>query len=223
MKLGPPLTQDAAEGLAIQALTFIAGDAERLGRFLAVTGIGPNEIRAAARESGFLIGVLGSPGRRRTPARRLCRRGRHRSGRCRQGPRRARRRRRGSARSRELLPRLPRRRAGASQALSGLRFAAAGAPSRTRHADHRACGLRRVLRHDRKARRSFAHRQAGDRRRGKTRRGGGLLLCGPHLRHPLGDADVRGQAPLPRCRGDQAEHGQIREDRARGARRDVCA
>ncbi len=58
MKLGPPLTEDAAEGLAIQALTFIAGDAERLGRFLAVTGIGPNEIRAAARESGFLIGVL---------------------------------------------------------------------------------------------------------------------------------------------------------------------
>jgi Protein of unknown function (DUF3572) len=58
MKLGPPLTEDAAEGLAIQALTFIAGDAERLGRFLAITGIGPNEIRAAAHESGFLIGVL---------------------------------------------------------------------------------------------------------------------------------------------------------------------
>ena len=58
MKLRPPLTQQAAEGLAIQALTFIAGDGERLGRFLAVTGIGPTEIRLAARESGFLIGVL---------------------------------------------------------------------------------------------------------------------------------------------------------------------
>jgi hypothetical protein len=58
MKLRPPLTQEAAEGLAIQALTFIAQDAERLGRFLAVTGIGPSEIRLAARESGFLIGVL---------------------------------------------------------------------------------------------------------------------------------------------------------------------
>ena len=58
MKLGPSLTQEAAEGLAIQALTFIAGDGERLGRFLAVTGIGPAEIRAAAREPGFLIGVL---------------------------------------------------------------------------------------------------------------------------------------------------------------------
>ena len=58
MKLGSPLTQEAAEGLAIQALTFIAGDGERLGRFLAVTGIGPAEIRAAAAEPGFLAGVL---------------------------------------------------------------------------------------------------------------------------------------------------------------------
>jgi hypothetical protein len=58
MKLGPPLTQDAAEALAIQALTFIAGDGERLGRFLAITGIGPAQIRAAAQEPGFLIGVL---------------------------------------------------------------------------------------------------------------------------------------------------------------------
>jgi len=58
MKPGPSLTQEAAEGLAIQALTFIAGDGERLGRFLATTGIGPAQIRAAAQESGFLIGVL---------------------------------------------------------------------------------------------------------------------------------------------------------------------
>jgi hypothetical protein len=58
MKLGPPLTQTAAEALAIQALTFIAGDGERLGRFLAITGIGPAQIRAAAQEPGFLVGVL---------------------------------------------------------------------------------------------------------------------------------------------------------------------
>jgi hypothetical protein len=58
MKLGTSLTQEAAEGLAVQALTFIAGEAERLGRFLAVTGIGPAEIRAAAAEPGFLTGVL---------------------------------------------------------------------------------------------------------------------------------------------------------------------
>jgi Protein of unknown function (DUF3572) len=58
MQRGPALTREQAEGLAIQALTFIAGDGERLGRFLAVTGIGPAEIRTAAREPGFLIGVL---------------------------------------------------------------------------------------------------------------------------------------------------------------------
>ena len=58
MKQAPQLTQDRAEALAIQALTFIAGDGERLGRFLAVTGIGPAEIRAAAGEPGFLAGVL---------------------------------------------------------------------------------------------------------------------------------------------------------------------
>ena len=58
MKQRRPMTPEAAEGLAVQALTYIAGDSERLGRFLAVTGIGPAEIRAAAREPGFLIGVL---------------------------------------------------------------------------------------------------------------------------------------------------------------------
>ncbi len=58
MKPGPSLTQEAAEGLAIQALTFIAGDGERLGRFLATTGIGPAQIRAAAQEPAFLTGVL---------------------------------------------------------------------------------------------------------------------------------------------------------------------
>jgi hypothetical protein len=58
MKQGSVPTREQAEGLAIQALTFIAGDPERLGRFLAITGIGPGEIRGAAREPGFLAGVL---------------------------------------------------------------------------------------------------------------------------------------------------------------------
>lgn len=48
----------AAEVLAIQALTFIAADAERLGRFLAISGIGPDRIRAASAEPNFLAGVL---------------------------------------------------------------------------------------------------------------------------------------------------------------------
>jgi hypothetical protein len=47
-----------AEDVAIRALSFLAGDEARLGRFLAATGIGPAEIRAAAREPRFLAGVL---------------------------------------------------------------------------------------------------------------------------------------------------------------------
>jgi Protein of unknown function (DUF3572) len=50
--------QEAASELAIAALIFLAGDEERLGRFLALTGIAPASLRAAAREPGFLLGVL---------------------------------------------------------------------------------------------------------------------------------------------------------------------
>lgn len=60
MSLSRPsrITAETAETLAIQALTFIAGDGERLGRFLAATGIGPADIRAVAREPRFLAGIL---------------------------------------------------------------------------------------------------------------------------------------------------------------------
>jgi hypothetical protein len=51
-------TRALAEKLAVAALSFIASDSERLGRFLAATGIGPADIRAAAREPLFLAGVL---------------------------------------------------------------------------------------------------------------------------------------------------------------------
>ena len=44
--------------LAIQALTYLAGEPERLARFLASTGIGPDSLRAAAHEPLFLAGVL---------------------------------------------------------------------------------------------------------------------------------------------------------------------
>lgn len=52
-------SRDHAESVAIAALTFIASDPERLGRFLASTGIGPADIRIAAREPLFLAGVIG--------------------------------------------------------------------------------------------------------------------------------------------------------------------
>ena len=52
------ITRKSAENLAIQALGFMAGDPERLGAFLATTGIGPEMIRKAAAEPSFLAGVL---------------------------------------------------------------------------------------------------------------------------------------------------------------------
>ena len=52
------LTPEAAELLAVDALSFLAGEPEALGRFLALTGIGPGMLRAAAGDPGFLTGVL---------------------------------------------------------------------------------------------------------------------------------------------------------------------
>jgi hypothetical protein len=53
-KLGP----EAAEGLAVRALAYLAADAERLRVFLDASGIEASAIRAAAREPRFLAGVL---------------------------------------------------------------------------------------------------------------------------------------------------------------------
>lgn len=47
-----------SETIAIRALGFIAADPELLPRFLALTGIEASAIRHAAREPGFLAGVL---------------------------------------------------------------------------------------------------------------------------------------------------------------------
>ena len=52
------ITREIGENLAIQALAFMAQDPELLGRFLAVTGVGPEMIRKAAADPEFLAGVL---------------------------------------------------------------------------------------------------------------------------------------------------------------------
>ena len=52
------ITRKIAENLAIEALGLMAGDPERLGAFLAATGIGPEMIRKAAGDPAFLSGVL---------------------------------------------------------------------------------------------------------------------------------------------------------------------
>lgn len=58
MQTRDSMRREAAESLAVQALGFLAGEPERLARFLALTGIGPDRIRAAAASPGFLAGVL---------------------------------------------------------------------------------------------------------------------------------------------------------------------
>jgi hypothetical protein len=52
------LDRDGAEKLAISALQFLAGQPEELGRFLALAGIGPHQIRLAAAEPRFLLGIV---------------------------------------------------------------------------------------------------------------------------------------------------------------------
>ena len=46
------------EALAIEALTFLAQDSERLERFLTLTGIDPSTLRQVAGESNFFSSVL---------------------------------------------------------------------------------------------------------------------------------------------------------------------
>ena len=52
------ISREAAESLAVQALGYLSGEPERLGRFLALSGLGPETIRAAAGDPQFLAGVL---------------------------------------------------------------------------------------------------------------------------------------------------------------------
>jgi uncharacterized protein DUF3572 len=50
--------KEVAEIVAIQALSFVAGEPERLGLFLAESGIGPETLRSAASDPQFLVSVL---------------------------------------------------------------------------------------------------------------------------------------------------------------------
>ena len=50
--------REVAEIVAVQALSFIADDPERLGLFLAESGIGPDTLRTAAADPHFLASVL---------------------------------------------------------------------------------------------------------------------------------------------------------------------
>ena len=55
---GKSLSIEEAQGIATEALLHLSRDPEQIGRFLAFSGIGPEMIRDAAGEPGFLTGVL---------------------------------------------------------------------------------------------------------------------------------------------------------------------
>jgi hypothetical protein len=58
MKERSSISRETAETLAIQALSFLAEEPERLAAFLSTTGVTAETIRDTADEPGFLAGVL---------------------------------------------------------------------------------------------------------------------------------------------------------------------
>ena len=52
------LDADAAAAISFKALAFLAGDSDRLGRFMALTGIEPRGIRVLVGERSFQAAVL---------------------------------------------------------------------------------------------------------------------------------------------------------------------
>ena len=51
-------SREWADGIAIEALGFLAGDPERLEPFLALSGLDPGNLRKAAAQPTFLAAVL---------------------------------------------------------------------------------------------------------------------------------------------------------------------
>jgi hypothetical protein len=54
----PKPSLEEAEIIALKGLAFLANDPERLGRFLALSGVSPADFRAAAADRYFLAGIL---------------------------------------------------------------------------------------------------------------------------------------------------------------------
>jgi hypothetical protein len=58
VRRAPPLDIDGAEGIAIAALGFLASEPERLARFMALSGITPDELRRQARSRQMQAAIL---------------------------------------------------------------------------------------------------------------------------------------------------------------------
>ena len=50
--------RESAEALALQGLTFLAGDVQRLTRFLSLTGLGPGDLRSWSEKPHLQAAVL---------------------------------------------------------------------------------------------------------------------------------------------------------------------
>jgi hypothetical protein len=54
----PLLTEANAEAMGLEALAFLAEDPARIGRFLALSGTGPEQLRRSAGDPAMLSAVL---------------------------------------------------------------------------------------------------------------------------------------------------------------------
>lgn len=52
------ISTENAEMIAIEALQYVAGDEEQLSRFVALSGLSPDQMRDQAGSTGFLVGIL---------------------------------------------------------------------------------------------------------------------------------------------------------------------
>lgn len=57
-KVSPTANAETAAQTAIEALSWLAADESRLERFLAISGLGPKNLRKAATEPQFLTAIL---------------------------------------------------------------------------------------------------------------------------------------------------------------------
>lgn len=54
----PKLDRDGASAIALQAVSFLATDEDRLSRFLTLSGTGPDALRSALHDDSFQAAVL---------------------------------------------------------------------------------------------------------------------------------------------------------------------
>jgi hypothetical protein len=52
------INAEAAQVIALKMLAFLASDSDRLGAFLAASGLGPADLKSGARDPQFLAGVM---------------------------------------------------------------------------------------------------------------------------------------------------------------------